>query len=188
MSNESIEMIKTKTEQLRIKKKQLLALQTKEVEGNEKAAMLEKSLAQANKDHEACLLSNLAGNTTDKALDQSKSTIKKLIDSIQEANEISEPMQRIKHDLQFEIYDLEGNIAAHRSILCRELEKEAREEIAANKKLTEQLSEGFVAFMSNGEPNNTWERFLLLNFPHPSQHDIHNAVDKFKAAYEFMRE
>lgn len=188
MSNESIAMIKTKTEQLRIKKKQLLALQKKEIEGNEKAAMLEKSLAQAKIDHEACLLSNLAGKTTDKALDQSKATIKKLIDSIQETNEISEPMQKIKHDLQFEIYDLEGNIAAHRSILCRELEKEAREEIAANKKLTEQLSEGFVAFMSNGEPNTTWERFLLLNFPHPSQHDMQMAVDQFKASYEFMRD
>jgi len=188
MSNESIAMIKTNTEKLRIKKRQLLALLKKETEGNDKAAMLAQSLAQAKIDYEAFLLSNLAGNTTDKALDQSKATIKKLIDSIQEANEISEPMQKIKHDLQFEIYDLEGNIAAHRSILCRELEKEAREEIAANKKLTEQLSEGFVAFMSNGEPNTTWERFLLLNFPHPSQHDIHNAVDKFKAAYEFMRE
>lgn len=93
MSNESIAMIKTNTEKLRIKKRQLLALQKKETEGNEKAAMLEKSLAQAKKDHEACLLSNLAGNTSDKALDQSKATIKKLMDSIHEANEISEPMQ-----------------------------------------------------------------------------------------------
>lgn len=186
MSNQSLTILRADLEKQRINKKQLLALEKKAAEEVEKVTKLTKFMKQAEIDHEACLLSNLAGNTTDQKLEESKANLRKLADSIQEANETSNPMQKIKDKLLFEMYDLEGAISAHRSILCSELAKEAREGIAANKKLIEQLSEGFIAFISNGEPSTTWERFLLLNFPHPSQHDMQNAINKFKTKNEFM--
>ncbi|PTQ83678.1 hypothetical protein [Nitrosomonas ureae] len=46
-----------------------------------------------------------------KKLEESKSNLRKLADSIQDANERSYPMQKIKDKLLIEIYDLEGAIA-----------------------------------------------------------------------------
>ncbi|WP_110382374.1 hypothetical protein [Nitrosomonas ureae] len=94
-----------------IPQKQLLALEKKAAEEVEKVTKLTKLLEQAEIDHEACLHSNLAGNTTDQKLEESKSNLRKLADSIQDANERSYPMQKIKDKLLIEIYDLEGAIA-----------------------------------------------------------------------------
>ncbi|MBA3757174.1 MAG: hypothetical protein H0X02_13575 [Nitrosomonas sp.] len=68
MSDESMKIVKNSSEQLKIKRKQLSALQAKEVVETEKVAKLSKLLEQAGLDHETCMRSNLEGNASDQEL------------------------------------------------------------------------------------------------------------------------
>jgi hypothetical protein len=188
MSNESMMIVKNGIEQRNIKSKQLCALQAKEVEVSEKETKLLKLLEQAGLDHESYMRSNLTGDASDQVLQESKINLKELADSIQETKETLKFISETRTKLNFEISYLNGDIAVHRGILCLKLAREAHDEMAANKKLNEKLVAGYAAFISSGDYDRSWPRFLMCNFPHPSEPNIKLAVEKFKASNEFMRD
>lgn len=188
MSKESMMIVKNGIEQLRIKKQQLLALQTKEADENEKISKFNKLLEQAMIDHEACMRSNLVGNASDKNLDESKSNLKELADSLQEAKEKLQLISDTRAKLNSEVSTLNGDLTVHRSILCAKLAKDTHDEMVANKKINEKLVVGYAAFLASGDHDTSWTRFLLLNYPLPSEHEMNLAVEKFRANNEFMRD
>jgi hypothetical protein len=53
---------------------------------------------------------------------------------------------------------------------------------------SERSAAGYAGFLSSGELNKSWLQFLLCNFPHPSEHGMKIAIEKFKADHEFMRD
>lgn len=188
MSNESIMILKNGIEQRNIKSKQLSALQTKGVEETEKEAKLSKLLEQAGLDHETCMRSNLVGNASDQDLKESKINLKELADSLQETKEALKLIAETRTKLNLEIYNLNDEIAVHRGILCLKLAREAQDEMAANKKLNEKLAAGYAACVLSGDYDRSWPRFLMCSFPHPSEHDMQLAVEKFKVSNDFMRD
>jgi len=188
MSNELTATLKSDIEKQRIIKTQLTALQKKVDERRQQAADLSESLARAKADHEACVLANLAGNASDKELEESEANLKRLADSIAKVTEPFEHEWKIRDRLSLESFDLEGIISANRSILCQKLLKECYAETAENKKINARLAAGYAGFLSSGELNKSWLQFLLCNFPHPSEHGMKIAIEKFKADHEFMRD
>ena len=188
MSKESMMIVKNGIEQLRIKKQQLLALQTKEADENTKISKLNKLLEQAMIDHETCMRSNLVGNASDQDLKESKANVKGLGDSLQEANETLISISETRAKLNYEISDINDEIAVHRATICHKLAREEHAEMAANKKLNEKLAGGYAAFLSSSDYDRSWARFLVCCFPHPSERDIQLAVGKLKQSNDFMRD
>lgn len=188
MSEESMIIVKNSSEQLKIKRQQLSALQKKEVEETAKVEKISKLLEQAVLDHETCMRSNLVGNASDQDLKESKANVKGLGDSLQEANETLISISETRAKLNSEISSLNDDITVHRGILCHKLAREEHAEMAANKKLNEKLAGGYAAFLSSGDYDRSWARFLVCCFPHPSERDIQLAVGKFKAGNDFMRD
>lgn len=188
MSKESMIIVRNSSEQLKIKKQQLLNLQTKEVEANERAVKLAKLLEQAELDHQTCMLANLAGNANDQEIIESKIIMKGLIDSLQEAQDDIKLLSETRPKLMSEISALEGDRTVHRSILCAKMANEAHEEMASNRKLKEKLVAGYAPFRASGDFDTSWTRYLLLNYPLPSEHEINLAAEKFRASNDFMRD
>ncbi|MBS0300377.1 MAG: hypothetical protein JSR32_10740 [Proteobacteria bacterium] len=188
MSKETIVFLKSIIEQRKIKSKQLCALQTKESEETEKEAKLSKLLEQAKLSHDIYWRANLVGNASDQDLKESKINLKGLSDSLQKTNETLKLISETRTNLSFEIESLNGDIAVHRGTLCRKLAKEALDEMAANKKLKEKLADGYAAFLSSGDYDRSWIRFILSSFPQPNESDMRLAVEKLKANNDFMRD
>lgn len=188
MNNESFQIVKNSIEQKRIKNKQLLALQTKELEEIEKEAKLSKLMEQAQLNHEACMRSSLTGSTSDQEVIDSRSNLKDLSNRLQETRENIKFIAETRIKLNHEIGDLTGDITVNRSILCGELAKESYDEMATNKKLNEKLVSGYAAFCKSGHYDRSWNQFILYCFPPPSERDMQPAEEKLKANNDFMRD
>lgn len=188
MENESLVIIKNSSEELKIKKKQLIALQAREVEETEKVAKLSKLLEQARIDHGTCMRSSLAGNASDQELIESKTILKGLADSLQETKETLKFIAETRPKLMSEISSLDGDRAVHRATISAKLAEEFHSEMMKNKKLLEKLAYGYAAFLSSGHYDRSWLRYLSSCFPQPSEHEMNLANEKFKASNDFMRD
>lgn len=188
MSEESLAIIKTSTAQLKIKKSQLAALETKQTEENDKLNNLSKLLDQAKLDHETCMRATLAGNATAQDLKDSKAKIIELNESIQECRDALKFISEVRPALNHEIIFLKENITAHRAILCSKLFDEAQEANTNDKKFRGKMMDSYAMFLSTGHFDRSWLQHLLLVYPHPNAKDLDIACEKFKANHEFMRD
>ena len=100
----------------------------------------------------------------------------RIIDAKEALKFISETRPKLMSAISF----IDGERTMHRAAICSKLAKEAHDEMVANKKL--------AAFLSSGDYDMSWPRYLMCCFPYPSERDIQIAADKFKASNDFMRD
>lgn len=180
--------LKNMIEERRVKIKQTAVLQVKETEKMEEAAKIGELLQQAKKTHDSCLLANLAGTASDQDLKESKTSLKELSDSLQETKEALQFISEARRKLNLEIGTLNGDILVHRGALCRKLAESVFAETGMDKKLKEKLISGCAAFQMTGDFDMSWQRFLVLCFPQPSDGDMQLAAEKLKTNNDFMQD
>lgn len=189
MSNiETIATLKSFIESRKCLREQLSTLQAKETAVSEKAAELSKLLEQAKHDQEICLRANLAGNVSDQELKAARDSVKMLAESLREAGENCEMLAKLKVEATHEISSINDAIAAHRAMLCRELMEKPCTEIRKNAKLRETLLAGYTLFRKTGDYDTSWTRFILNNFPLPSESEVDLATKKLKASDTILNE
>lgn len=189
MSNtETIATLKNFIESRKCLREQLSTLQAKETAISEKAAELSKLLERAKHDQEICLRANLAGNASDQELKAARDSVKMLTESLREAGETCEMGAKLRAEVTHEINSINDAIAAHRAMLCRELMEKPYTEIRKNAKLHETLLAGYALFRKAGEYDTSWARFILNNFPPPSESDMDVATKKLKASNAILNE